>query len=176
MTRSARYTKQLELWTQHRPLALNVARDYYLPGAERKDTEQEALIALWEACQDYDPTKGSFAGFARVVVRRRLITAVKVATRERNNVLTRAERTTLDAEGDEVSVVEVIAGGHDPADVVLSRERLGVLVDGVRALAAIEREGIGHVVNGLEYKGNRRIDNAIQRARRKLARALEAAA
>lgn len=68
-------------WTRHRPIAHAIARDYFIRGASREDVEQEALIALWEACRCYDRSKGTFPPFARIVIHRRLRDAVKIANR-----------------------------------------------------------------------------------------------
>lgn len=68
-------------WTKHRPIARAIAREYFIRGADRDDVEQEALVALWEACRCYDRSKGTFPAFARLVIHRRLRDAVKIANR-----------------------------------------------------------------------------------------------
>lgn len=39
------------MWEKHRSLATGIARSFYVPGAERQDVEQEALIGLWDAAR-----------------------------------------------------------------------------------------------------------------------------
>jgi hypothetical protein len=39
------------LWTKHRHIARIEASEWHLPGSERQDVEQEALIALWQAAR-----------------------------------------------------------------------------------------------------------------------------
>ena len=37
-----------------------------IPGLEREDEHQEALIGLLTACRDYDPARGSFGAIATI--------------------------------------------------------------------------------------------------------------
>jgi RNA polymerase sigma factor (sigma-70 family) len=42
----------------------------YLPGYEKMDIQQEAELALWQACLKYDPKKGfAFSSFAWTCIR-----------------------------------------------------------------------------------------------------------
>jgi RNA polymerase sigma factor (sigma-70 family) len=119
------------LWTRHRPLAYGIARDYFLPGAERQDVEQEALVGLWIAAKEWDRAKGaSFRTFARVVIERRLASLVRTATAEKNRVLTDSERDTAQLE---------LFEAPDLERVVLARERLAELMADGPALVRQER-------------------------------------
>ena len=53
------------LWTKHRGIARGIARDFFLPGADRDDVRQEADIALWEAATHYRQELGPFPTFAQ---------------------------------------------------------------------------------------------------------------
>lgn len=60
--------------------------DWFIPGAESEDVEQEARIGLYNAIEQYDPTKGSldFSAFAmKVCVKRAIITALSKENRRR---------------------------------------------------------------------------------------------
>lgn len=76
------------LWTQHRPIARGIARDYRIPGLEQQDVAQEALIALWVAARGFDPEKGAFPPFARTVIHRHLGTLLRAALREKRHAHT----------------------------------------------------------------------------------------
>lgn len=60
--------------------------NWFIPGAEPEDVEQEARIGLYNAIEQYDPTKGSldFSAFAmKVCVKRAIITALSKENRRR---------------------------------------------------------------------------------------------
>ena len=68
-------------WTANRKIALAIAPEYRIPGLGTDDVRQEALLALWEACGDYDKAKGPFPAFARLVIHRHLRDLLQAATR-----------------------------------------------------------------------------------------------
>lgn len=71
------------LWTKHRPLAARVAAGYRIPGLERQDVEQEAMVALWNAARTYNPDAGAkFTTWAERVIRARLVDVLRTATRQ----------------------------------------------------------------------------------------------
>lgn len=145
------------LFTKHRGIALSVAREYFLPGAQPDDVRQEALLALWEATGKHDPERGPFPPFARIVVHRRLQDRVTEARTRKHTVLSEAER-------DEFHV----PGGREPFEILWERMELDRIRRGIPALTANEATALSHALNGRPYAGNKRIDNALQRARLKL--------
>ncbi|MGQ9525534.1 MAG: sigma-70 family RNA polymerase sigma factor [Armatimonadota bacterium] len=65
-----------------------IARNYFIRGADREDVVQEGMIGLWKAIRDFRPGSGrSFHAFARMCIRRQIISAVKAATRARQRML-----------------------------------------------------------------------------------------
>ena len=157
------------LYEKHVPLALAVARDFYLPGAQQQDVEQEARIALWIATGDHNPARGPFLPFARLVVRRRLVSILKAALAEKHRPLNEAVLHAVDDDGNEVSIVDTLPGGRDPLELVLARESWDRICAAASRLSDVEREALELVVAGEPYRGNKRIDNAVQRARKRLA-------
>jgi RNA polymerase sporulation-specific sigma factor len=150
----------IQLWTKNRGLAHMIARDYYIPGADRDDVTQEALIGLWIAARDYDPDKGSFKTFARVVIHRRLTSCLNAATTHRALALTDAARD------------QDLPHLHQVSDRVEEREELADLLSRIDSeLSVFERHcviGIAFGVSYFELGEYRRVDNALMRARRKL--------
>ena len=176
-----------------RPLAYAIARDYFLPGADVDDVRQEAMIGVWKALRDHDPERGSLRAFVALCVRRQLITAVKLATAGKHRPLSRAVYADAPVAGeeDDLTLLDLlVAPGADPARIVEDREQLRELLDVVaHDLSPLERRALIGLANGLSYEELREdaselrsrsggpstsvapksIDNALQRARRKLA-------
>lgn len=75
------------LWTKHRPIALAISTEWYIPGLDADDVRQEALIALWEAARCHDRDKGPFPAFARLVIGRRLSDLLQAATRQKRTAV-----------------------------------------------------------------------------------------
>jgi RNA polymerase sigma factor (sigma-70 family) len=143
-------TSPASLYQRHHQLARNVANDYMIPGADRDDVVQEARIALWEACNAYDPEKGRFPSFARTVIRRRMIDAIKKANAIKHRQLTAAVRDIDDVAADE------------------SGSALGDIVAAWPTLSDLEREAVRAVVDGSYDSRNKAQETALYRARRKL--------
>lgn len=147
------------LFARNRGLAVAISRAFYLPGSERQDVEQEAMIGLWVAARTWDPGRGvPFKPFAALVIRRRLVGCVQAALRGKHAILTDADREDV-----------VLVAGDDPERVVIARDTLQRMVAAVAGLTPIEREALTLIANGEPYTQSKRLNNAAQRARRKLA-------
>ena len=76
---------------RHFRLVTACARSFYLVGAEESDLIQEGLIGLLGAIRSYDSTKEiDFSAYARICIRRRMISAVRAAAGEKNAPLNEA--------------------------------------------------------------------------------------
>ncbi len=65
----------------YRPLVLGVARNFFLPNSEPEDVQQIGMIGLWKAILGYKPERrASFAAFARLCIRRQILSELKRAT------------------------------------------------------------------------------------------------
>ena len=64
-----------ELAMRYRPIAVRAARRQRRSRIDYEDLVQEGLLALYVAALAYEPSKGSFGAYARVVVRRRVVRA-----------------------------------------------------------------------------------------------------
>ena len=163
----------MSLLDDHLHIARYVARDYYLPGGDRDDVEQEAMIALWLAARAWNGSR-PFEGFARMVIRRRLATAIDLANAQRHRYLNEPLREVPSESGERLQVLDVVPGGRDPADVLIERERLAAIVAAVESLSDVEREVLERIVNGEPYstltrtRESKRMENAADRMRRKL--------
>jgi RNA polymerase sporulation-specific sigma factor len=163
------------LYAQHRNLAEAISREWRIPGLDRDDLSQEAQIGLWVAARSWRRERNaSFKNFARLVIKRRLATILKAALREKHRPLNEALRVWTTEDG-EVAIIDVIEGGEDPLDVVITRERLQRITAAAATLTATEREALAHHLNGGAFYEdgvkNKRIDNGVIRARAKLRKA-----
>lgn len=138
------------MWTKHRPIALAIAREYHVPYMDADDLRQEALIALWHATGGYDPEKGPFGPFARLVISRRMIDLLKSA---------KASERRLIEFGQQLAI---------PIDPAEAQSRLGEVMDALPTLTDRERQALTEHLNGMPACSTKAHDNALTRARKKL--------
>lgn len=156
----------------HRRIAYAIAREFHLPGSDRDDVDQEALIALWLAAAAHNPARGPFAPFARLVIRRRLTTALKLANREKHKPLTLAVRHTLNDEGEPSGIADLLGSDvTDPHRIAVGRETLAAVCAAHATLTDLEREALRRSLNGIPYSHDKQLDNAQHRAVSKLRKA-----
>lgn len=144
---------------------------------------QEARAAAVIAIRDFRGTHpGHFVAFASLVIRRRVIDALSYARRHKRAVLTGAvslqggagqgDAPGVPDEGAQLAdVVELVQPSAD--ETIEDRDRLrAAMADISFRLTELERRAIvGVVFEGRPYEelgDHKAIDNAIQRARRKL--------
>lgn len=153
---------------------------YYQPGAERADIRQRALLGLWKACRDWSPERGgAFPSFAVMCMEREVITSVKGATRGKHSPLNSAMPIDLSVpDAPDATIGDLIAEpGADPADRYEAKERLWMLLACMATMTPLERRSIW-LTEACDASYERAaaelgatvkvIDNAVQRARRKL--------
>ena len=138
------------MFTQQRPAALAIAREWRIPGMADDDIRQEALLALWIATGKHDPERGPWPTYARMCVKAHLFTLHQAATR--------AKRTAVVLELDEE---------RDAAPDQTSGQ-LALLVDELPSLTGRERAAIAAHLNGTSATVSKEHNNALTRARRKL--------
>lgn len=175
-----------ELLRRYRGLVESKARLFYLAGADHEDVVQEGMIGLFKAVRDFSCGEARvFRSFADLCVTRQIITAVKAASRHKHVALNsyvsvHAPATPTDPEQ---CLIDVLAERHDPRpeDVVAHRElcaRISGRVDHElselegRALRLyLQGRSYGEIAGTLQVKV-KQIDNALQRAKRKITRDL----
>jgi hypothetical protein len=152
-------------------LMAGISGKFFAPGHERQDFAQEARIALLVAVRAWNAERGvdGFLGFASMVVKRRLQSALKLALAGKHGPLAEALDLDSPAGGLEVgTLADLVAGGVDPLAVVIAREKVAGVVGAVGRMSELERRAIAMLLSGESYAGDKTIDNAMQRARRKL--------
>jgi RNA polymerase sporulation-specific sigma factor len=171
------------LLERYRRFARAKARGYFLVGADGDDIEQEGMIGLYKAARDFRPDRqASFRAFAELCITRQVITAIKTATRQKHQPLNRYVSISGVRGGEEPGErsVEDLLDRHnlpDPADEVVSRERMDVMRHSMAAmLSGLEVDVLRLYVEGKSYqeigaqlgRHVKSIDNALQRIKRKL--------
>jgi RNA polymerase sporulation-specific sigma factor len=175
----------LELLERYRGFARSKARSYFLVGGDREDIVQEGMIGLYKAVRDYADGHGaSFRSFAELCITRQILTAIKTATRQKHSPLNsyvsfdRPHEDDPDHTLGESLAVEITA---DPLERIVEDDDLRALQDTFdEVLSGLETEVLQLYVEGRSYQeiaqrlGRRvkSIDNALQRIKRKLERAL----
>jgi RNA polymerase sporulation-specific sigma factor len=172
-------------------LRLLVSR-YWAPGMSRDDVVQEGLLGLWAAVQGYNGAL-PFVPFAKLCMERKIQTLVLHARRRKFQVLNESVSLTAPVPGQDenATLAHVLPGPvrNDPAHEVVDRaavDHVCAVLGRVR-LTELERRVLGaHMLNertgfyerlAAELGVNTKtVDNALVRARRKVALALAEAA
>ncbi|MGV8082137.1 MAG: sigma-70 family RNA polymerase sigma factor [Coriobacteriia bacterium] len=172
---------------RYRNLIHSRARSYFLIGAERDDLVQEGMIGLLKAIREFDESRlTTFSSFADVCVSRHILSAVKGAARRKHSPLngyvslwpSRDEGSPGTSVADALSSVETA----DPAEIVLAAAQAGSLEERLRGtLSRFEAKTVSLYVAGHSYceiadmlgRPPKAVDNALQRAKRKIAAQLE---
>lgn len=170
------------LLDRYRPVVEGNARDYFWAGADAEDVVQEGMIGLYKAVRDYSPGASiSFRSFARLCIRRQIITALKAATRHKHTSLNSsvaiaeymssslglAVASEMLADRDSGNPERIVISRHIWADVrQLAR----------RTLSQLEWQALVNYMGGAGYQdiaqqlgcSAKQIDNALQRAKKKI--------
>lgn len=175
------------LLNKYKNFVRSKARSYFLIGADHEDIMQEGMIGLFKAIRDYRADKQStFRAFAELCITRQIITAIKTATRQKHiplNSYVSLNKPIYDEESDR-TLMDVIAEGHvdSPEELLISREDRTTIQDLIsQVLSDLEQQVLQAYLDGKSYqeiavelgRHVKSIDNALQRVKRKLEKALE---
>lgn len=165
------------LLLKYRPLVYKRTQAYFLSGADREDLLQEGMIGLHKAIRQFQPDKGMvFQRFATMCVVRHVITAVRMATRQKHMPL--SAYMTLNGTDEVDAPLELLDAGMttDPSEELMRRDGLDWLKVMLKNhLSTFEREVLALYLNGKSYremsavlsKNTKAIDNALARIREK---------
>lgn len=159
-----------KLFNTHLELASKVGRRFLIPGMSADESIQEARIALWQAANAFDPTRGAFEGFAVIVIRNHLRNVFGRARR------TSAEVTSLDLkssggseDGEGTEKENIPAPGADP---LLEAERADIskgIQQSLDALTPPQKELLVRFAAGESYADIGREKNVSPAAVRQMA-------
>lgn len=142
-----------------------------VPGLEPADVEQAAWLGLAEALRTYCAIQGAFEPWARGVMRRRMVDAIKGAQRVKHQPLAQAE-ALVDANGREKYSTVM----PDPLDQLVDHDRLRWFMQVlVQALSPLELRVLRVMIRGGTLRDSaawagispKMFDNTRQRVRRK---------
>ncbi|MDP8988373.1 MAG: RNA polymerase sporulation sigma factor SigH [Actinomycetota bacterium] len=173
---------QQALIQRYRGFASSKGRGYFIAGGDDDDIAQEALIGLYKAVRDYRADRpSSFRAFAELCITRQLLTAIKVAHRQKhwplNQYVSISAGPDEERGGPSVEHLLADAGTADPAEHVVGSEDARATGRAVAAmLSGLEAKVLRLFVEGKSYEeigvevGRRAksVDNALQRIKRKI--------
>lgn len=176
------------LLSKYRTLVRRKARTYFLIGADSEDIVQEGMIGLFKAIRDYKEDRQSgFRAFAELCITRQIITAIKMATRQKHAPLNTyvSLNRPLGFEEYELTLLDIVSReeqGLDPEEIFIHREQfsdLGAKI--LDILSTLERKVLSLYIQGKSYqeigavlgKEPKSIDNALQRIKHKIQKNLE---
>ena len=173
-----------ELVSRYMRLVRICARPLFLAGGESEDLIQEGMFGLLSAVRQYN---ASFKTFAEWCIRNRLRSAVKSASSLKHDPLN--NRVPLESILSDESQTQAVACAElfqkSPEEQVLARENKKyteqLYLSLVSMLSKYEKAVLTYYLEGLSYKeiakltgkGDKAVDNAIQRIRRKTAQMLK---
>ena len=172
-----------ELALRYRPLVKICTRPYFLVGGDSEDLIQEGMIGLLSSIKSFDSRQNcSFRSYAELCIKRRILSAIKSATRNKHFPLN--SRLTLEEiYSDDDSTQNVIMDeryNQTPEQLYIKQEELTDL-NKLRTtiLSALEQRVLELYLDGLSYeeiakgcgKPVKSVDSALQRIKKKLAEA-----
>jgi len=177
-----------ELVSRYMRLMRICARPLFLAGGESEDLIQEGMFGLLSAVRQYNNEhNASFKTFAEWCIRNRLRSAVKSASSLKHDPLN--NRVPLESILSDESQTQAVACAElfqkSPEEQVLARENKKyteqLYLSLVSMLSKYEKAVLTYYLEGLSYKeiakltgkGDKAVDNAIQRIRRKTAQMLK---
>ncbi len=172
------------LLSKYKKVAELNAKSYFLTGADREDLIQEGMIGLYKAIRGYDKDKAaSFKSFANICINKEIISAVRRANRKKHSPLNSYVSMQQTIGDGEVTLESAIGSGDNdnPENIVISKESVKNIESKLsQVLSSFEYEVLTAHLNGYNYKAiakqfdrnAKSIDNALQRIKKKLARAL----
>ena len=177
-----------ELVSRYMRLVRICARPLFLAGGESEALIQEGMFGLLSAVRQYNNEhNASFKTFAEWCIRNRLRSAVKSASSLKHDPLN--NRVPLESILSDESQTQAVACAElfqkSPEEQVLARENKKyteqLYLSLVSMLSKYEKAVLTYYLEGLSYKeiakltgkGDKAVDNAIQRIRRKTAQMLK---
>ena len=174
------------LMEKYKDLVRQKAKSMYLLGADGDDLIQEGMIGLFKAIRDFsEENLSAFKSFAELCITRQIITAIKTATRQKHSPLNYSISMDMpidDADGDcTVRDTVTVPAPDDPHRAARGKQFYTEIQRYIRRdLSRLEADALLLYMNGRSYQqiakelscGVKQVDNALQRAKKKMGRAL----
>ncbi len=171
-----------ELEKRYKGLILNSIRSLFIYGTRREsgreDLFQEARMGFLNAVRNFNGSS-TFSAFAKVCVHSAVISAIRKNNKQ-GSIILNFSLSLTGGEGDDMEKSElVIASLNDPESDYIKKESFKETTKRVKgALSELEFKILQKYLSGKSYveiaeelsKNEKSIDNAIQRARKKIKR------
>lgn len=170
---------------KYKNLVRKRAKDMYLIGGEGEDLIQEGMIGLFKAVRDYCPEKAtSFFSFADLCISRQIYTAIQASNRMKHRPLNTYISLYSDGlgtnEDKDRPLIEQLHSlyAESPETLLIDQENVSDLQQNMmKYLSKFEQEVMLLYLAGNDYnqiaelveRTPKSVDNALQRARGKLA-------
>lgn len=173
-----------EIIKLYQSMVYKQSRQFFLKGGDFEDLLQEGFIGLIKAIEHYEEEReASFLTFATLFVRRQIITAVKKSNVEKYRKLNEAiDIGDYSKKEDKIFYEAPSLAFYSPEEVLLGKELFELLQNHLNDnLSKLEREVFYYLFHQFSYieiaealdTTPKRIDNTIQRVKRKIYNYLE---
>ena len=172
---------QARLLELYEPMVRRIGASLAMPGGDRDDLAQHARLGLLDAVAAWDPARRvPFKSFARLCARREAFVALNAARAAKHGPLNGALNLDASVGRDGRPLEETLSAtdrpDEDPVAKALGRERLAGIRGRVASLTELEHRALALSANDHAHRdgsellgvGERAVNNALQRARRKL--------
>ena len=168
------------LLKKYKSLVNQIARSYFLTGGDMEDIVQEGMIGLYKAIMHFKNTKSaSFKTFASTCIKNQVQSAVRVASSEKNKVLSSAIPIIDQLNSDEEDEKEIIFPSDlpSPDEKLIEKESLKEIMTKIKeTLSSLELKELTLYLKGYSYNeiakisnlNKKSIDNALTRIKNKL--------
>ena len=158
------------------------AKMYYMAGADEDDIVQEGMIGLLKAIRQYEADKqASFGTYASICITRQIITAIRTADRAKHKALNTSVSLSnpLPRENGAMTIADTLrtGTGENPEELIVIKDvAYYILHNGDNVFSDLEMKVLNEVIKGNGYgqiarklgKSQKSIDNAMQRAKKKI--------
>lgn len=166
------------LLSKYKSLVNKISRSYFLIGGDMEDIVQEGMIGLYNSITHWTQKSASFKTFATTCIKHQIQSAVRVASSEKNKILSQALPIAEDRQEDEEEIELLIPSDlPSPYDEVLEHEKFDKIYSIVnKTLSKLEKKILSLYLKGYSYKeiaemaeiSKKSIDNGLTRIKNKL--------
>ena len=176
---------ETELVGRYTRLVRVCARPLFLAGGDSEDLIQEGMIGLFKAVRDYEKDRdASFSTFADLCISRQIYTAVEAGARKKHAPLNHYVSLSQpeDRDEDKQAYEPEDVWEKSPEELVIDQENTRLLEETIeQELTPLEKQVMDLHLTGMGYREIAKVlgrdgkstDNALQRSRGKLRRALD---
>lgn len=168
-----------ELLSKYKSLVNKISRSYFLIGGDMEDIVQEGMIGLYKSITHFSQKNASFKTFATTCIKHQIQSAVRVASSEKNKILSQALPITEDHNQEDEEEIELLIPSNlpSPDDKVLEHEKLDEIYFLInKNLSELEKKILSLYLKGYSYNeissianvSKKSIDNGLSRIKKKL--------